>query len=504
MVMIGTLMGAIDTSIVNVSIPAIMADFGSPVDDIQWVITGYMLAFSTLMPLTAWLRDRMGHKVLYIISLFIFVLGSVLCGLAWNLESLLAARVIQAFGGGALTPIGMTMITEVFPPAERGKAMGYWGVGVIVGPAFGPTLGGYLTYYFGWRSIFMVNLPVGIIGIMLASTILIADQPSKEDRRPFDIWGFAFLSLFLVSFLLGLSQGEKEGWTSPYIITCAILAFFSFIFFLLVELNTRNGIMDIWLFKSRVFTITILVTIIRSVALFGGIFLQPLFLQQHMGLDEIDSGLILLPGSLVVGFFMPIAGKLSDKTGPRKPVIFGMLCVALFMFMYHDLTENTSIWAFIEPTLIRGVGLGMLMAPVMAAAMNAVPQKKAAMASAMMNLMMQVGGSLGIAFLSTAMSHRFHYHLGVAGDVAGASGVAYGGFAKELYHRALGLGHSHAESFIIAKQKIASVIVSNASVSAFQDAFIIGGILVLLSIIPSAFLPDKPGNHVPQEMSMME
>src|ERR1035441_6686692 len=157
-VMIGTLMAALDQSIVNVSLPDIMADFGSPVTDIEWVVTGYMLAFATLMPLTAWLREHIGYKQLFVGSLFVFTLGSLLCAMSWSLPSLVGARVIQALGGGAITPTGMAMITEVFEPHERGKAIGYWGVGVIVGPSFGPTLGGYLTNAFGWRSIFTVNL----------------------------------------------------------------------------------------------------------------------------------------------------------------------------------------------------------------------------------------------------------------------------------------------------------------------------------------------------------
>jgi len=503
-VMIGTLMGAIDSSIVNVSIPVIMADFGAPLDDIQWVITGYMLAFSTLMPITSWLRNLIGHKQLYMLSLLVFVLGSVLCGLAWNLPSLVCARVIQALGGGALTPIGMTMISEVFPPAERGRAMGYWGVGVIVGPAFGPTLGGYLTHEFGWRFIFLVNLPIGILGILLAGVILLADRPSKEERQPFDFWGFMFLTLFLISFLLGLSQGEKEGWTSAYIVTCAILSFFSFTFFVIVELNTENGIMNLRLFKSKIFSVAIILTVVRSVTLFGAIFLQPLFLQQHMGLDEIESGLILLPGALVIGLFMPMAGKLSDTMGPRIPVIFGMACIAVFMFMYHDLSTNTTIWNFVKPTIIRGLGLGMLIAPVMASAMNAVDRKNAAMASAMLSLNTQIGGSIGIALLSMTMSHRLHYHLATVGEAAGTSSTAFGTYASSIFYKALQLGHTHADSLLIAKMKIAEHLADSASILAFQDAFIIGGCLAVLAIIPALLLPGKPSEPISEKITMME
>ena len=176
-VMIGMVMSMLDSSIVNVSIPSIMADFGSNVTDIEWVVTAYMLAFAVLMPLTAWLRDRIGHKILYSISLLVFTVGSLLCGLAFNLPSLIAARVIQALGGGAMNPTGMAMIAEVFDPKERGRAMGWFGMGIIIGPAVGPTLGGFLTVTFGWRSIFLVNLPVGIFAVIMALEMLVHDRP---------------------------------------------------------------------------------------------------------------------------------------------------------------------------------------------------------------------------------------------------------------------------------------------------------------------------------------
>ncbi|MFA6549400.1 MAG: MFS transporter, partial [Candidatus Margulisiibacteriota bacterium] len=194
-VMIGMIMSMLDSSIVNVSIPAIMADFGSNVTEIEWVITAYMLAFAVLMPLTAWLRDRIGHKLLYSFSLIVFTLGSLFCGLAWSIPSLIAARVIQALGGGAMTPTGMAMIAEVFDPKERGRAMGFFGMGVIIGPAIGPTLGGFLTVTLGWRSIFLVNLPVGIFAVLMALKMLVRDHPMHAQKKPFDIWGFIFLSI---------------------------------------------------------------------------------------------------------------------------------------------------------------------------------------------------------------------------------------------------------------------------------------------------------------------
>jgi EmrB/QacA subfamily drug resistance transporter len=490
-VMTGTLMAALDTSIVNVSIPAIMSDFGASVDEISWVITGYMIAFAALMPLTAWFRDRIGYRTLYIASLVIFIGGSVLCGLAWNLPSLIAARIIQALGGGAVTPTGMAMISEVFEPRERGKAMGIWGMGVIMGPAVGPTIGGYLTNHFGWRSIFLINLPIGIIVIFVSFFLLVRDVPHHSLRKPFDFWGFLFLTIFLVSLLLGLSKGEKEGWTSAYIITCCVVSILGLICFLLVEASVEHGVIKLSLFKLPVFSACSIVMLVRSVVLFGGIFLLPLFMQQQMGYEEMQSGLILLPGSLLMAFVMPFGGRLSDKIGPRIPTLLGLAGLWLFMFMYRNMDANMSAMDVINPTLVRGVGLGLLMAPITAAAMNSVSQRDAGMASSMFNIIQQVGGSIGISLLSTVLSHRVPFHLaGISSSMDRTSPVFIESF-QNLVRHIHSLGYTYAQSAQLAQGVIFRKVAQYATVLSFQDAFLVGSVLVIFAFISALFLPGK-------------
>jgi EmrB/QacA subfamily drug resistance transporter len=494
-VMAGTLMAALDSSIVNVSIPAIMADFGAGVDEISWVITGYMIAFAVLMPLTAWLRNRIGYRTLYIASLVVFIGGSVLCGLAWNLPSLIAARVIQALGGGAITPTGMAMISEVFEPRERGKAMGIWGMGVIMGPAIGPTIGGYLTNHFGWRSIFLVNLPVGIIVFFAAFFLLVRDAPHESLRKPFDFWGFLFLTIFLVSLLLGLSKGEKEGWTSAYIMTCCITSILGLICFLLVEDSVEHGVVKLSLFKLPVFSACAVVMLVRSVVLFGGIFLLPLFMQQQMGYEEMQSGLILLPGSLLMAFVMPFGGRFSDKIGPRIPTLLGLIGLWFFMFMYRNMDVNMSAMDVINPTLVRGVGLGLLMAPVTAAAMNSVSQRDAGMASSMFSIIQQVGGSIGISLLSTVLSHRVPFHLaGIASSMDKTSPVFVESF-QNLARHIHSLGYTYSQSAQIAQGVIFKKAAQYATVLSFQDAFLVGSAMVVIAFISALFLPGKSPMH---------
>lgn len=493
-VMVGTFMSALDSSIVNVSIPAIMADFGVSLDDIEWVVTSYMLAFAALMPLTAWLRDRMGHKSLYIASLTVFTAGSVFCGLAWNLPTMIIARVIQAIGGGAITPTGMAMITETFEPKERGKALGYWGMGAVMGPAFGPTVGGYLTKSFGWPSIFLVNLPIGIVGVFFAMKILRPDKPPQSEHRPFDAAGFVFLAIFLVAFLLTMSKGETEGWGSNYIITCIAFALVGITGFLLVELQVENRIMDLNLLTDPVFSACFLMTAVRSVALYGGTFLLPVFLQNFKGFDELQSGLILLPGSLIMGLLMPLGGKLGDMISPRVLAMIGFGLLGLFFFEYRHLNVDTSNWGIIFPTIIRGLGVALLIAPLTATAMNAVPKRKAGMASSMINIVQQVGGSVGIAILSLTLHRRSVYHLSVVGGVS-TSSPSFHQATAQVISRAHEVGYTYAQSIRVATSTVGGHIVKEASILGFQDTFLAGGVITLVVLGGVFFLPNKPPVH---------
>jgi DHA2 family multidrug resistance protein len=463
-----------------------------------------MLAFAALMPLTAWLRDRIGHKSLYVISLGVFTFGSVLCGIAWNLPTMIIARVIQAIGGGAITPTGMAMITEAFEPHERGKALGFWGMGAVMGPAFGPTVGGYLTKFFGWPSIFLVNLPIGLIGIFFALKILKADKPAHTEHRPFDAGGFIFLAIFLVAFLLGMSKGESEGWTSTFVVTCGIFAAIGLSGFLLVESIVPNGIMDLSLLKIPVFAACFLLTAVRSIALYGGTFLLPVFLQNFKGLDEVQSGLLLLPGSLLMGILMPFAGRLGDKLSPRTMGLVGFSLLGFFFFEYRNLDVTTSNWGIVWPTLVRGVGIAMLIAPLTATAMNAVARSKAGMASSMLNITQQVGGSIGIAVLSLVLHRRSSYHLSLIGASVSNTSPSYHEAFNSVFTRAQDIGHNHADSLRVAATTVGGHIAKAASIQGFQDAFLVGALITFLTLFGVFLLPAKRILHKSSEPIHLE
>lgn len=410
-VMLGSMVALLDATIVNVSIPAIMGDFNAGVSRVQWVISAYMIAFAVLMPLTGWLREQIGSRTLYLGCLSIFTLGSLLCGLAWSLESLIFFRVIQALGGGAMTPIAMSILTETFPAKEKGKALGIWGAGVLLGPIFGPPLGGFLTEFSGWRSIFWVNLPIGLVGIAAAYFILRSERtPAKIDWKSFDFSGFALLSGFLISLLYGAATVEQDGLTSRTVFLCGILSILFLVSFLVSELRSKNQVLDFSLFRSKTFAITMAITLVRSFALYGGQFLLPLFLMRTQGYSEYQIGLMILPGAVFIGILFPFSGRYSDRFGSKPFIIAGLGILILFFLGMAQLSEDARFWSLQLPILVRGLGLGLLVTPLTSLALGAVPSRKSANASVLLNLAQQLGGSLGIASLGSVLELQHHLY----------------------------------------------------------------------------------------------
>lgn len=402
--MLGTMVSLLDATIVNVSIPAIMGDFGESVSRVQWVISAYMIAFAVLMPLTGWLREQIGSRKLYLGCLVTFTLGSLLCGLAWNLESLVAFRIVQALGGGAMTPIAMAILSDTFPASEKGRALGIWGAGVLLGPIMGPPLGGFLTELFGWRSIFLVNLPLGLLGIAAAALILRRDRPrGKIDWRKFDFTGFALLSGFLISLLYGASLVEHDGLASRSVFICGFASILFLVTFLISELRSRHRVLDFSLFRSKVFGLAIAISLVRSFALYGGQFLLPLFLARIQGYSESEIGWMILPGAALIAGIFPFSGRGSDRFGAKPFIVFGLFILLGFFLSMSFVSFDTSYWGIQIPVLIRGLGLGLLVTPLTALALGAIPNEKSANGSVILNLAQQLGGSLGIASLGSVI-----------------------------------------------------------------------------------------------------
>jgi EmrB/QacA subfamily drug resistance transporter len=494
-IMLGTFMAILDSSIVNVALPHMMSTFGVDREQIEWVATGFMLTSAVVMPLVGWLTNRISYKALYLGSLLVFTLASAVCAMAWSYESLIVARILQALGGGAILPIGMAIVAEVVEPHERGKALGIWGMGIMAGPAIGPTLGGYLTDAFSWRTIFSVNLPVGAL-TLLAGMIVMRPLRAHGARRAFDLFGYVFLSMALIAGLTALSNGQVKGWHSDYIRACEAITVVGLVMFIAVELAVEHPLLDLRLFIIRNYLLSILLTIFRSVALFGSVFLFPIFLQNLMGYTPVDAGLWMLPNAVAVGLTMPLAGRLADRYRPSRLAAFGCILVGCSLIVF-GLLDPLSDWTLLVlPQFARGVGLALMIAPLLATALNAVPRHQLAMASAFLNVFMNVGGSLGIALLNNYVSNSIHVHAVRMGGVFPVKSEAFYRFALRTLPLEFPWAHgtlatSQVKSAFVATREI----MRRAQVLGFDNGFVLAGLIVLAGI-PLALQLKSSAHHL--------
>lgn len=400
----GMFMSILDVSIVNVAIPTIQKDFGTTIDDVQWVANAYTLALGVVVPLSGWLGDRFGFSRVYILSILGFAAGSALCGVAWDLNSLVAFRVIQAVPGGILPVITLAMVYRIVPPEKIGTAMGMYGLGIVFAPAIGPTLGGYFVEFVDWRLIFFINVPIGAIGAIAAMLVLPGFAPSHAGR--FDTWGFLAVASGLFALLLALSEGQSWGWTSYRVLMLLTYSALSLALFVVIELEVDEPLLDVRICRYWPFTNSLLLISLMSVALFAVLFYVPLLLQQAQNLGAFETGLVLLPQALAMGVMMPIAGRLYDRVGPRLPAVAGLSLVALGTYLLHDLTPDTPREHIVWLLVTRAVGMGLAMMPIMTAGIAAIPRQLVSRASAFNNLVQRTSAALGIAVLTALLTQN--------------------------------------------------------------------------------------------------
>jgi DHA2 family multidrug resistance protein len=498
-IMLGTFMAVLDSSIVNVALPHMMSTFGVDREQIEWVATGFMLTSAVVMPLVGWLTNRMSYKALYLGSLLVFTLASAACAMAWSYESLIAARILQAVGGGAIQPIGMAIVAELFEPHERGKALGIWGMGIMAGPAIGPTLGGYLTDAYSWRTIFSVNLPVGAL-TLVAGMIVMGPLRARGARRTFDFFGFGFLSMALIAGLTALSNGQVKGWESDYIRLCEAFTVVGLVMFIAVELAVEHPLLNLRLFIIRNYLLSIVLAVFRAIGLFGSIFLFPIFLQNQMGYTPVEAGLWMLPNAVAVGMTMPLAGWLADRYPPAALTSLGCILVGSSLLVYGYLDPLSQWPLLVLPQIGRGAGLALMMAPLMAASLNAVPRGELPMASSFLNVFQNVGGSLGIALLNTYVTNSIHRHAVRLGE---AFPVESQGFIVRFGYRVMEMVFRHEPGMVAnPHNKIAfataQAIGRRAQVLGFDNGFVLAG-AILLGALPLCLLLKPAAHHLQEE-----
>jgi EmrB/QacA subfamily drug resistance transporter len=396
--LIGSYMVILDVTIVNVALPQIAIDLGRE-SGIEWVVTAYLIAIGIAQPATAWAADRYGRKRIFTISLFLFGLGSLLAALSPNLNYLIAFRILQGAGGGAMMPVGLAMIYELFPPERRGTALGIWALSAMAAPAVGPTLGGYIVTAADWRWLFFVNVPIGVIGV-IAAVILLRDFGFRE-KRPFDLLGFGLAAGGLVSLLLAFSESNEWGWGSPQIVGLLVLGSALLSTFVFHALRTDHPLIQVRMFAVPTFSITIIIIWVTSLMLYSRLVFIPLQLETLRDMTAFKVGLILTPSAIAAMIASPLAGRLTDKIGPRYPIVAGIISGAFGAWFLGHLELDTSVYVISAFVALQGFGMGLAMTPNTVAAMASVQDRFAAQAATVRSLNMQVAASFGVAILST-------------------------------------------------------------------------------------------------------
>ncbi len=418
-VMIGTIMAALDSSIVNVALPYMRGSLGASIEEITWVATGYILSTVIVMPIIGMLSARFGRKNFYLVSIVSFTISSMLCGMAWNLTSMVIFRIIQGIGGGALIPVSQAILRETFPPEEQGMAMGLYGFGVVLGPAFGPTIGGWLTDHYSWPWIFYINVPIGIINVLLVMRYIHDPSYLVRERGKIDALGLGLMTVGLGSLQIMLEKGEQEAWFESDLIRYLLLAALAgIILFIWRELTCDRPAVDLRILKDVNFASGSLIGGFLGMGLMGSLFLLPLFLQQLLGYPALDSGLTQMPRSLAMAIAMPLGGRLYNKTGPRLLIGSGLVVTAISFFQLSRLSLAVGFWDVFFPQFLQGIGFGLIFVALSTAALSTVEKRSMTAAAGLYNVVRQVFGSVGIAIAASQLTKAMTtYHAVLAEKV---------------------------------------------------------------------------------------
>ncbi|WP_161880668.1 DHA2 family efflux MFS transporter permease subunit [Deinococcus alpinitundrae] len=460
---IGAFMAVLDTSIVNVALPDMINVFGVDQAGIEWVSTAYTLALGVVTPLSGWLGAKFGIRNMYMVALIIFTIGSALCAFSWNLNSMIAFRIVQAVGGGLIMPAVQAMMIRMVPRNQLGAAGGIFGMAVLLAPAIGPTLGGYLVEFVDWRWIFTINIPVGVIAIFLALRGVPNVPPTPT--QAFDWWGAAAIATSLFALLLATSEGSSWGWGSESIVLLLYVSAVSMAFFIWWELHIPHPLLNLRLFKYRSFAIANLLLMVISISLFGVLFYLPVYMQSIRGLGAFQSGYLQLPPALLTGLVMPFAGRLYDRVGPRVLVPVGLLFIALGMYFFRQLTIETAFFSIIWWNCVRSVGMGLAMIPTQSAAVSEIPPMQAGQASAITNVVNRLGGAFGVVLMVQLFDHYNHIQQSGYANLLQQGNVPQQNAVQQAIARlqasGLDLAHAQAAFSALLQRQIGTTVFTN-------------------------------------------
>jgi DHA2 family multidrug resistance protein len=491
-VMFATFMEILDTTVVNVSLPHIAGSLSSSINEATWVLTSYLVANAIILPITGWLANHIGRKRLLMISVIGFTSASFFCGLAFSLRMLIIFRLIQGAAGGALQPLSQAVLLEAFPPEKHGRAMAFWGLGIVVAPILGPVLGGWLTDSYSWRWVFYINIPVGIASIIMTKLFIFDPLYIRRREGGIDYWGLGMLALGIGALQVVLDQGQQEDWlASPWIRTLFVVIIITLPLFLFHELRTRAPVVNLRVFRDRTFaTGTFLMTILGFV-LYGSLVLLPIWLQTLLGYPSLQAGEAMAPRGLGSFLAMPLVGILLSKYDPRKFLTIGVSIAALTLWQFSRLNLNAGYWDFFWPQLIQGVSLAFIFVPLTTITMGSIPREHMGNATSIFNLLRNLGGSFGIAGVATLLDRFQQTHVNLLVShitpYRGQAVQAWEGAARRMWLHGSPLATARRQGYAAVWGEIQR----QAAVLTFLDIFRLLAIM-FVALIPFILIMKKP------------
>lgn len=479
--MAGMFVAILNQTLINVALPVMINDFSISTSTAQWLTTGFMLVNGILVPVSAYLIQKFTYRQLFMFAMIAFTIGSVICAMSTNFPVMMTGRVIQAVGAGILMPLGTNVFMTVFPPEKRGAAMGMMGIAFILAPAIGPTLTGWVIQNYHWNVMFYGMSIVGILAIIIGFFWFKIYQPISNPKL--DVPGVIFSSLGFGSLLYGFSEAGNKGWDSGIVITTMIIGLLFVALFVYREISMKAPMMDLRALKYTGFSFTLLINVIVTMSLFGGMLLLPVYLQSIRGFSPLDSGLLLLPGSLLMGLMGPISGRLLDKFGIKPIAIFGLLIMTYATWELTKLSMDTSYSTILGIYVLRSFGMSFIMMPIMTAGMNALPQRMIPHGNAISNTVRQLAGSIGTAVLVTIMTQQTTAHMG---DIADTMDKTHPEIAGQFAEIGRSVGSQEAGG-----QLVMGYLQKFATINGINDAFWVATALSALAFILSFFLKGK-------------
>jgi MFS transporter, DHA2 family, multidrug resistance protein len=491
-VMLATFMEVLDTSVANVALPHIAGSLASTPDESTWVLTAYLVANAIVLPLSGWFSTLFGRKRFYMTCVLLFTISSAMCGLAPSLGMLILCRVLQGLGGGALQPVSQAILRETFPREKQGMAMAVYGMGVVLAPVVGPTLGGWITDNYTWRWIFLINIPVGICSLLFTS-LLIFDPPylvrkSLKDGLKIDYIGLGLLAAGLGALEIALDEGQRHDWfASSAIVAATIIAVVALISVVFWELRQKDPVVDFHLLKDRNFAISTLTMFMLGFVLYGSTMALPLFLQTLLGYTAMQSGMALSPGGLAIMVMMPVVGFLMAKIEARWLVIFGLLISAYGLFQMTDFDLNIDFRHAVVARIVQSLGLAFLFVPINTMAFYFIDKTKTSYATGLINLARNMGGSTGIAISTTLVARRQQFHQQRLIEHLSPLNGAYQSTFESAKQMFMSKGADAVHAAAQAQQMIYNMVQRQATLLSFLEDFRVLA-LTFLAVIPLMFL----------------